>query len=137
MLWQFKKHFNTHYFIWSIKELCVNYHFGFTDKEIDFRESTLVNIAKNLISLSFLQLLSIPFYNTAARVVFLLLKILWRLPIFYIFLSTMWWFMSSLLLFLAMFNSRCRCGGQRRAIYLLFSSCSSFVRGTRDTSEAP
>lgn len=107
MLWQFKKHFNTHYFIWSIKELCVNYHFGFTDKEIDFRESTLVNIAKNLISLSFLQLLSIPFYNTAARVVFLLLKILWRLPIFYIFLSTMWWFMSSLLLFLAMFNSRC------------------------------
>lgn len=106
MLWQFKKHFNIHYFIWSMKELCVNYHFRFTDKEIDFRENTLVNIAKNRIGLSFLWLLSISFYDTAARVAFLLLKILWRLPIVSMLVSTMWWLMSSLLLFLPVFNSR-------------------------------
>lgn len=88
MFWQFKKHFNTHYFIWPIKELYVNYHFHFIDKEIDFRENTLVNIAKNLIGLFFLWLLSISFYDIAARVAFLLLKILWRLPILYIFVST-------------------------------------------------
>lgn len=63
MLWQYKKHFITHYFIWPTKELVVNYHSCFMDKEICLSKSTLMNITKNLlIGLIFFRLLSsVPF----------------------------------------------------------------------------